>query len=258
MAKHWKLILFGGVGLFMAFGSSTALLDLFGYYILIIPVLVMVFGIVECVRWTKICSDENKRIAEQMEIERNKAAAEQYFRQLEAERMAKARREAIEARRKEQERQQAEITSRRAGTISQEFAAAGVMKHQNIFRKYGDLNPDYNMTKKEFEENYCYDDVYKYDFVGVSVDLEREPDNPVDPNAVKVLMEGELIGYIPKETAPHVAWLMDNDRIVDCEVRVVGGPLKRFDPAEETIEKVPLNFGVRITLYVHPEDADGE
>ncbi len=32
--------------------------------------------------------------------------------------------------------------------------------------------------------------------------LQREPQNPYDPNAVAVLLEGRLAGYIPKDKAP--------------------------------------------------------
>jgi hypothetical protein len=34
--------------------------------------------------------------------------------------------------------------------------------------------------------------------------LHRDPQNPYDPNAVAVLLDGYLAGYIPKEKAP--AW----------------------------------------------------
>lgn len=34
----------------------------------------------------------------------------------------------------------------------------------------------------------------------VLVTLEEEPTNPYDPNAIKVLMNGEFVGYVPKDS----------------------------------------------------------
>jgi hypothetical protein len=48
--------------------------------------------------------------------------------------------------------------------------------------------------------------------------LVREPDNPHDRNAIRVALFGEFfMGYIPKETAVHLAPLMDAGREFDAE-----------------------------------------
>jgi HIRAN domain len=48
--------------------------------------------------------------------------------------------------------------------------------------------------------------------------LVREPDNPHDRNAIRVALFGEFfMGYIPKETAVHLAPLMDAGRDFDAE-----------------------------------------
>ncbi len=41
-------------------------------------------------------------------------------------------------------------------------------------------------------------------------DLVREPDNPVDPNAVRVEINGIKFGYIPKEQVLEISSIMDN------------------------------------------------
>lgn len=58
------------------------------------------------------------------------------------------------------------------------------------------------------------DDVWeKGEFIGYKAlnefRLQREPTNKYDHNAVQVLMDGQTIGYIPKDDAREVAPLLD-------------------------------------------------
>ena len=43
------------------------------------------------------------------------------------------------------------------------------------------------------------------------VELEREPKNQYDPNAIKVLADGKQIGYIGKDFSGILAQMMDNE-----------------------------------------------
>ena len=46
-----------------------------------------------------------------------------------------------------------------------------------------------------------------------SYGLVREPDNPLDPNAIKVMLAGVVfLGYVPREIAEELAPLMDQGR----------------------------------------------
>jgi hypothetical protein len=48
--------------------------------------------------------------------------------------------------------------------------------------------------------------------------MVREPENPHDPNAIRVALFGEFfLGYIPKDVAAHLAPLMDAGRVFDAE-----------------------------------------
>lgn len=49
--------------------------------------------------------------------------------------------------------------------------------------------------------------------------LEPEPDNPVDTNAVRVVVEGTRVGYIAKEYAPLLkTQLTSENSTVPCEL----------------------------------------
>lgn len=56
----------------------------------------------------------------------------------------------------------------------------------------------------------------------VVIQLEREPQNKYDPNAIKVLADGKQIGYIGKDYSGILAPMMDNEfrrfsaRLKDC------------------------------------------
>jgi HIRAN domain len=55
--------------------------------------------------------------------------------------------------------------------------------------------------------------------------LDREPENPYDPNAIKVLdpATGHHLGYVAKEVAVDLAAEMDHGMVVSCTCEVPNG-----------------------------------
>lgn len=47
---------------------------------------------------------------------------------------------------------------------------------------------------------------------GTRLTLEPDPTNPFDPDAVKV-MDGEQVGFIPRDFAPQIGRLIDQGRV---------------------------------------------
>jgi hypothetical protein len=45
--------------------------------------------------------------------------------------------------------------------------------------------------------------------VGDRLELAREPDNPHDANAVRVLWRGHVLGYVPRRENAALAWGLD-------------------------------------------------
>jgi len=63
---------------------------------------------------------------------------------------------------------------------------------------------------------------------GVELTLEREPTNPRDKNAVKVIYNGFHFGYIEKDVAVVLSALMDEGRKTTATItRVFGTPTDR-------------------------------
>ncbi len=56
--------------------------------------------------------------------------------------------------------------------------------------------------------------------------LISEPDNPHDPNAIRVEIEGEKVGYLPRDLAPAYGSLVrepaERGRTAVCEAMVSG------------------------------------
>ena len=46
--------------------------------------------------------------------------------------------------------------------------------------------------------------------IGEYLEIIQEPDNPYDPNAVKVMRSnGKQVGYVPREVAKDIKWIFD-------------------------------------------------
>ena len=68
---------------------------------------------------------------------------------------------------------------------------------------------------------------------GDEVLLEREPNNPHDPQAIGCHYLGRHVGYIPRQANPLIAAAMDAGRNPVCTVLegpVVHGPVIRKEP----------------------------
>lgn len=52
-------------------------------------------------------------------------------------------------------------------------------------------------------------DVWPLLRVGDALELSREPDNPHDPNAVRVQWRGRKLGYVPRRENAALAWGLD-------------------------------------------------
>ena len=68
--------------------------------------------------------------------------------------------------------------------------------------------------------------------------------NPYDPNAVGVFIDSQLVGYVPRDVAPHIRTemmrLSPDERPVTCDAKIVGG-WDRGDGDEG-------HYGIRLSL----------
>ena len=122
---------------------------------------------------------------------------------------------------------------------SYNFAVAGVRYHEDeIIEGLMDENPDYELTKKEIKEDGLEDTyLYKYDVAFVDVDFVSEPDNQYDPNAIKVVADGVLVGYVPAKKTKAVRKIMDEKKIIKSQCQIYGGDYKVLEYDSSSIRK---------------------
>lgn len=135
---------------------------------------------------------------------------------------------------------------------------AGISFREGAVFSLGTENPDFKLTRKQLiEDGVIYERVYKTDFFVKSCDLIPEPDNPADPKAIKVVVEGVHIGYIKKGSCAHIHKLLREGSIDRITCEIAGGPYKIIvtdydEDGEEiyTLEKetAPIGATVAITL----------
>ena len=137
----------------------------------------------------------------------------------------------------------------------------GIQYYMDNIMELASENLDYDLSKKELVDQGMIDErIWKYEFFVSNVELVPEPDNPEDPNAIKVIADGEQVGYIKKGSCSKVLKAIENGTIrkIDCDIG--GGPYKvvyeEYDDEKERdvyeLEKDETNFFVRLTVY---EDA---
>ena len=104
---------------------------------------------------------------------------------------------------------------------------AGSSYRQEAIMAMGTKNPDYNLNKRELFKRWPNGvTVYEYTFNPKKAELVPEPDNPEDPKAIKVLVDGVHVGYIKAGSCAHIHRLIRENRIQKIEPRIFGGKYK--------------------------------
>lgn len=141
------------------------------------------------------------------------------------------------------------------------YRVAGTSFRLENIAKLGTENPDYYKSKKELIELEQIDEkIWKYEFYSLKATVTPEPDNPVDPNAIMVEVNGQHVGYIKAGSCAHLLKVIKGDRIrgIDCDIR--GGPYKviteDYDEGTDKefyrLEKGELNYSVVLHIFEAP------
>lgn len=103
------------------------------------------------------------------------------------------------------------------------------------------------LTNKEIIED-GYDEIYEVDLYGFDeINLIPEPDNPYDPDAIKVFHE-EIghIGYVPSDMTSRVRAALKKG--CNIEWKLLGGKKKVLDDLEDKVLTETLNYGMSIEV----------
>lgn len=146
------------------------------------------------------------------------------------------------------------------------FRVAGVTKYKKAVKEACNLIaedngiPEYakyysNLSTKELREEleeYGIK-VFKYqDLDFFNIELVPEVDNKYDPNAIKVLIFNNHVGYVPATIAKTIRKYFDNKKynfVIEGEIK--GGPYKEWDDLnDKVITNNDLDIGFEIYLSV--------
>lgn len=153
-------------------------------------------------------------------------------------------------------------TRRPVAAKSETHRVAGVTFYKDNIMALSEENDDYNKTKRELiEDNLIDERIWKYEFYPGRVTLIPEPDNPEDPNAIKVFVDEEHIGYIKRGSCSHVRKLLDNHAIQSIGCEITYGPYKHIseeydedaDKDVYVLEKGEANLSVRLEIFLKPD-----
>lgn len=130
----------------------------------------------------------------------------------------------------------------------------GMTHHMDNIMNLASENYNYSLTKRELiDEDIVNERVYEYEFYTTKTELIPEPDNPYDPNAVKVIVDGEHVGYIKKGSCSHILKLLREDMIEKIDAEIKGGKYKivLYDYEDTyTLEKNDAPVSVHLSITV--------
>ena len=137
---------------------------------------------------------------------------------------------------------------------------AGVSFRQDALKSLGKKNPDFKKTKQQLlDAGMAEKRIFEYTFAPEKVELIQEPDSPYSENgnAIKVVVDGQHIGYIKSGSSAHVRKLLEADQIQRVDCFIGGGKEKTVTLDEDgeryILETDEIGFYARLTIVKKPE-----
>lgn len=114
------------------------------------------------------------------------------------------------------------------GFKTYDFKVAGVAYHEeSLIDNIVFENDDYFMKKSELIElGMVNERIYKYEPSFMNVELVPDPTNEHDPNAIKVIVDGVHIGFVPEKKTAKVKKILDKSEILSLACGISGGPYR--------------------------------
>ena len=139
-----------------------------------------------------------------------------------------------------------------------EFKVKGISNYYDeFFKKFGEENEDYNLPNAEIKSEYSDGDkVFQYSYSFNEVKLVPEPDNKYDPNAIRVEVDGVLLGYIDKAKTERVKELLASPDFRYIKLDVGGGAYKYiYEDEDEKLQIDQNECGpfADVSIYMNKE-----
>ena len=113
---------------------------------------------------------------------------------------------------------------------------AGVYYHKASVRALAKPNPDWSKSAQMLlDEGKAGVEIYRHVYADRPVKLVPEPTNSYDRNAIKVIVAGEHIGYVPQDESAHFSSVLKSHDVKYLYVRFHGGEVKQVSNLGEVI-----------------------
>ena len=141
------------------------------------------------------------------------------------------------------------------------FNVAGTSHYMKEIKELLNEDCDYKETNSYLLDNYDEEDIiWKYlKFHSDDVSLVEEPDNPYDPNAIRIEVDGVRIGYVKQGSTGRIRNLMKT-KGAKVSANIYGGPYKRLyedDYGQMQVERSEMALSVQITFTIPGEKQGG-
>ena len=126
------------------------------------------------------------------------------------------------------------------------FSVAGVYYYKDGVRAASKKRKDFALSEEDFLAKHSDGKkVFQYYFArGSSVQLIAEPNNPQDPNAIAVYVNGQQVGHVPAELAPELRPILNAGYTATAWLS--GGPRRWVQGADVLTDS--SDIGIELTI----------
>lgn len=142
-------------------------------------------------------------------------------------------------------------------STTKNFYVTGISHYMDALLSLSHENPDYDLSKRELiDAGLVGERIYELAFDPVKVDLVPKPNNPVDKNAIQVIVDGAMVGYIKKGSCSQVKNLLASDAFAGASCDIFGGKYKIIheeyneETEKETYELERAETSYKITVHI--------
>lgn len=260
----WAAIIAGVAGDVLASANRNSIhINAVGYTAGVLMLAAAVFAVVFVVQYSR----DKKAAREAAEAAHAAELRDAWAKKQEAEAAAKAAAAAAQTQQTvssaaQPQRTEAAGTQAPAGPRAtfERHKVAGTTYHLDAIMELAEDNPDYDMTQREIIDTGMEEQrIYQYTFPDSPVELVDDPDNEQDPDAIKVLVAGQHIGYIKRGSTKRIHKLQRAGRVLGVTAEIYGGRYKIVRCVEEyqmqhyEMDRDESLYGAAIELRIQPE-----
>ena len=127
----------------------------------------------------------------------------------------------------------------------------GESYYKDAIAELGTIDRNYYWPNERLYEKFVDGDrVYKFRFEDMDAELVPEPDNPHDPNAIRVDVNGKTVGHIARDNTAHIRELLESG--ATARAKISAGPRKvitESDDGQLTAHKEDFDFRVWLSFF---------